>query len=76
MLVELKFLVRKFLKDNRGIEGLPMKYLIIMLIAAVVLGIVAYMLATLSTGSRIAVNKINATMTEKINESMNLLNSS
>ena len=72
---ELKFLIRRFLKDKRGIEGMPMKYLIIMLIAAVVIGIVAYMLVTLKAGTVSSVNKINQTMTEQINKSLNALNS-
>ena len=75
MKAELKFLIRRFLKDKRGIEGMPMKYLIIMLIAAVVIGIVAYMLVTLKAGTVSSVNKINQTMTEQINKSLNALNS-
>ena len=73
MISELKFAFWRFLKDKRGIEAMPMKYVIIMLVAAVMLGIIAYILVTLRSGSTYAVTEINKTMTNKINESLSVL---
>ncbi|GEM_PF-3482447 len=73
MITEIKFAVWRFLKDKKGIEAMPIKYVIIMLVAAVMLGIIAYILVTLRSGSQYAVTEINKTMTEKINESLSQL---
>ena len=62
----LKFAVR-----NRGVEGLPLKYVIIILVAVIVIGIAVMMATKLGGGIGESMDIINDTIVQKVNESMN-----
>jgi hypothetical protein len=56
--------------NRKGIEGLPLKYTIIILVAAIVIGIVLYMTGTLDSGVRTTTNQINQTLVNKVNSTL------
>ncbi|MBI1973719.1 hypothetical protein HYS54_02805 [Candidatus Micrarchaeota archaeon] len=57
--------------NNKGVEGLPLKYVIIILVAALVIAIAVTMTNTLGGGVKTAAQILNNTTITKINESLN-----
>ncbi len=53
------------LKNKKGVEGLPLRYIIIALVAALVIGIALQFVGVLRGGTISAAEKINETLTEK-----------
>lgn len=63
-------LLKKMWKDERGIEGLPLKYAILILVAALVIAIVIAMVTGLKFGILQSTSQINQTMVEQVNQSL------
>ena len=53
------------LKNKRGVESLPLRYIIIALVAALVIGIALQFVGVLRGGTIDSANKINKTLAEK-----------
>lgn len=53
------------LKNKKGVESLPLRYIIIALVAALVIGIALQFIGVLRSGTISSANKINETLTEK-----------
>ena len=64
--------MRALLRARRGVEGLPLKYAIILLVAAIAIGMAVYVATTMSGGVQSGVNQINQTLAEQLNKSLNI----
>ena len=53
------------LRNKKGVEGLPLKYVIIALVAVVVIGMALYVTDSLGTSVKGATDKIGDTLTER-----------
>lgn len=62
--------IKSISKANRGVEGLPLKYAIIVLVAAIVIGVAIYMATTLGEGVTSATDTIADVLNNTLNESM------
>jgi len=54
------------LKNKKGVEGLPLKYVVIVLVAAISIGIVTSMTGILSDGIIFSTGKLNETLYDKV----------
>ena len=59
--------IKMCLRSKKGIEGLPLKYVVIILVAAIVIGIVLTMTSTLEGGIVTSTEVLNNTMAERVN---------
>ena len=64
-------LMWKMWKNERGIEGLPLKYAIIILVAALVIALVIAMISGLKVGILQSTTQINHSMVSSVNQSLN-----
>ena len=63
-------LFKSFLKSNKGVEGLPLKYVIIILVAALVIGIAIIMATTLQGGIEESTANINKTLSDTVDDTL------
>ena len=61
----------EFKGRRRGIEGMPLKLAIIIIVAAVVIAIVLSMTGTLRSGITQATSEVNRSLVERVNQSLN-----
>jgi len=59
--------IKMCLRSKKGIEGLPLKYVVIILVAAIVIGIVLTMTSTLEGGITTSTEVLNNTLAERVN---------
>ncbi|MFH0986844.1 MAG: hypothetical protein V1911_02220 [Candidatus Micrarchaeota archaeon] len=59
-----------YLKSEKAVEGLPMKYLIIILVAALVIGTALYMVNTLGSGIHGAVDDMNNSLGDEVSNAL------
>ncbi len=64
--------MKTMLRAKRGVEGLRLKYAIILLVAAIAIGMAVYVATTMSGGVQSGVNQINQTLAEQLNKSLNI----
>ena len=63
--------MKTMLRAKRGVEGLPLKYAIILLVAAIAIGMAVYVATTMSGGVQAGTDQINQTLAEQLNQSLN-----
>ncbi len=69
---DLILAIKTMARAKRGVEGLPLKYAIILLVAAIAIGMAVYVATTMSGGVQSGVNQINQTLGEQLNKSLNI----
>lgn len=62
----------EFKGRRRGIEGMPLKLAIVIIVAAVVIAILLSMTGTLRSGITEATGEINRSLVQRVNQSLNV----
>jgi hypothetical protein len=70
-MIRMAYEFLKYVKDNRGVEGLPLKYMIIILVAAVVIAIAIAMTTSLRDPILKALGLLGNKTVESVNNSLN-----
>ena len=70
--MEIILAMKTMLRAKRGVEGLPLKYAIILLVAAIAIGMAVYVATTMSGGVQAGTDKINQTVATELNKSLNI----
>jgi hypothetical protein len=69
-MIRLAYEFLKYVKNSRGVEGLPLKYAIIILVAAVVIAIAIGMVTVLKGGIGNVTAEINESLVSEVNKSL------